>query len=111
MLNKDLLVVLSTCPGADVAESLARALVEASLAACVNILPGLKSIYHWNDSVQSDEEVLMMIKTTAERFPALRARLVELHPYQVPEVVALPIVDGHHAYLRWIESAAASKGD
>jgi periplasmic divalent cation tolerance protein len=106
-----LLIVFSTCPDGGVAESLARALVEASLAACVNILPGLKSIYHWNGSVQSDEEVLLMIKTTGACFPALRERLVELHPYEVPEVVALPIVDGHHAYLRWIESAAASKGD
>jgi periplasmic divalent cation tolerance protein len=110
MLNKDLLLVLSTCPGTEVAESLARALLEASLAACVNITPGLRSIYRWNGSVQSDEEVLMMIKTTADRFPALREALVELHPYEVPEVVALPIVDGHDAYLRWIESATASTG-
>mgnify|MGYP001822585064 CR=1 FL=1 len=89
---------------------MARALVEASLAACVNITPGLKSVYSWNGSLQSDEEVLMLIKTTGDRFPALRERLVAMHPYEVPEVVALPIVDGHDAYLRWIESATASTG-
>lgn len=89
---------------------MARALVEASLAACVNIAPGLKSVYSWNGSLQSDEEVLMLIKTTGDRFPALRERLVAMHPYEVPEVVALPIVDGHDAYLRWIESATASTG-
>lgn len=89
---------------------MARALVEASLAACVNIAPGLKSVYSWNGSLQSDEEVVMLIKTTGDRFPALRERLVAMHPYEVPEVVALPIVDGHDAYLRWIESATASTG-
>jgi periplasmic divalent cation tolerance protein len=94
----------------EAAESMARALVEASLAACVNIAPGLKSVYSWNGSLQSDEEVLMLIKTTGDRFPALRERLVAMHPYEVPEVVALPIVDGHDAYLRWIESATASTG-
>lgn len=94
----------------EAAESMARALVEASLAACVNIAPGLKSVYSWNGSLQSDEEVVMLIKTTGDRFPALRERLVAMHPYEVPEVVALPIVDGHDAYLRWIESATASTG-
>lgn len=89
---------------------MARALVEDSLAACVNVAPGLRSIYRWNGSLQSDEEVLMLIKTTGGRFPALRERLVAMHPYEVPEVVALPIVDGHDAYLRWIESATASTG-
>jgi periplasmic divalent cation tolerance protein len=110
MTEKDFLLVLSTCPSMEAAESMARALVEASLAACVNVAPGLKSIYCWNGSLQSDEEALMLIKTTTERFPALRERLVELHPYEVPEVVALPIVDGHDAYLRWIGSATASTG-
>jgi len=102
MTNKDFLVVLTTCPDAATAERLARALVEASLAACVNVVPGLRSIYRWNGAVQSDEEVLMLSKTTAVRFEALRARIVELHPYEVPEVVALPVADGHDAYLRWV---------
>ena len=105
MKDNDFLVVLSTCPDATTAESLGGVLVEESLAACVNVVPGLRSIYRWNDTVQADAEALMIIKTTAARFAALRERLVALHPYEVPEVVALPVADGHHAYLEWVSNA------
>ena len=105
MNNNDFFVLLSTCPDGATAESLGRALVEASLAACVNVLPGVRSIYRWNDAVQSDEEALMIVKTTAACLAAARERLVELHPYEVPEVVALPVADGHHAYLSWVASS------
>jgi periplasmic divalent cation tolerance protein len=71
----------------------------------VNILPGVRSIHRWNDAVQSDEEALMIIKTTAACLAAARERLVELHPYEVPEVVALAVADGHHAYLSWVASS------
>lgn len=105
MKDNDFLVVLSTCPDAATAESLGGVLVGESLAACVNVVPGLRSIYRWNDAVQADAEVLMLIKTTAARYTALSERLVALHPYEVPEVVALPVVDGHHAYLEWVATA------
>ena len=105
MNNQDIFVILSTCPDAATAERLGRTLVEEALAACVNVLPGLRSIYRWNDAVQSDEEALMIIKTTAACLAAARERLVELHPYEVPEAVALPVVDGHHAYLAWVASS------
>ena len=105
MKDNDFLLVLSTCPNAITAESLGRALVGESLAACVNVVPGLRSIYRWNDTLQADAEVLMIIKTTVARFAALRERLVALHPYEVPEVVALPVADGHHAYLEWVSNA------
>ena len=105
MKNNGFFVILSTCPDTGTAERLGTALVEESLAACVNVVPGLRSIYRWNDAVQSDEEVLMLIKTTAARLEAARLRLVELHPYEVPEVVALPVADGHHAYLAWVSSS------
>lgn len=105
MKNNEFFIILSTCPDTGTAERLATALVEESLAACVNIVPGLRSIYRWNDAVQSDEEVLMLIKTTAARLEAARRRLVELHPYEVPEVVALPVADGHHAYLEWVSNS------
>ena len=105
MKNNDFLIVLSTCPDAASAESLGRALVGESLAACVNVVPGLRSIYRWNDTVQAEAEALMIIKTTVARFAALRERLVALHPYEVPEVVALPVADGHHAYLEWVSNA------
>jgi periplasmic divalent cation tolerance protein len=102
MIDKEILVLLSTCPDARTAERIARELVEASLVACVNVVPGLRSIYRWNGAVQLDEEVLMILKTPTDRLAAARERLVALHPYDVPEVVALPVVDGHHPYLHWV---------
>ena len=105
MKNQDFFVLLSACPDAATAERLGRALVEESLAACVNVLPGLRSIYRWNDAVQCDEEALMIVKTTSTRLAAARERLVALHPYEVPEVVALPVADGHHAYLEWVAAS------
>lgn len=105
MINKEFYVVLSTCPDAETAAGIARVLIEDSLVACVNILPGLRSMYRWNDSVQDEQEVLMILKTPADRLPDARQRLVALHPYEVPEVVALPVADGHDAYLSWVCSA------
>ena len=87
------------------AKRIGRLLVEESLAACVNVLPGLRSIYRWKGAVQSDDEALMIIKTTAACLAACQARLVALHPYQVPEVVALPVADGHHPYLSWVATS------
>ncbi len=98
------LVLLSTCPDADTAERIARALVEERLAACVNRIPGLTSVYRWRGEIHEDAEVLLLIKTTRERFEALRARLLELHPYEVPELVALDIATGHDPYLGWLRA-------
>ena len=105
MNNQDFMLVLSTCPDAATAERIARALVEESLAACVNVVPGVRSIYLWNGAVQDTQEFLMIAKTTATRVEELRARLVDMHPYEVPEVVAVRLADGHDAYLRWIAAA------
>jgi periplasmic divalent cation tolerance protein len=109
MKNMEFVVILSTCPDLGTAERLARALVEESLAACVNIVPGVRSVYRWNDAVQADVEVLMIVKTTAARLEAARTRLVELHPYELPEAVALPVADGHDAYLRWVAASTRSQ--
>ena len=106
MIDKEILVLFCTCPDAATAERIAHELVGASLVACVNVVPGLRSIYRWNGAVQVDEEVLMILKTPAERLAAARERLVALHPYDVPEVVALPVVDGHHPYLQWVVDSA-----
>ncbi|MCD9007384.1 divalent-cation tolerance protein CutA [Luteimonas sp. XNQY3] len=103
----DALACFSTCPDAMVAERIARALVEDRLAACVTLLPGVRSIYRWEGAVVADAEVLLMIKTTAAQLPALRDRLVALHPYDVPELIALPVDDGLPAYLQWIADAVA----
>jgi periplasmic divalent cation tolerance protein len=96
------LVVLCTAPTAEVAAGLARALVEARLAACGNVVPGLRSIYRWQGKVEDEAEVLLVLKTTRERFPALRDELLRRHPYQVAEVLALPVEAGNAAYLEWL---------
>ncbi|MFZ5481294.1 MAG: divalent-cation tolerance protein CutA [Myxococcota bacterium] len=98
----DLLVVLVTAPDADTAARIARTLVEERLAACGNVLPGVRSIYRWEGAVQDEPEVLIVLKTPRDRFEALRARVLEVHPYRVPEVIALPVEAGHAAYLAWV---------
>lgn len=99
------IVILIACPTCDPARSLATALVEAGLAACVNQVPGMRSTYRWKGEVVTDEEDLLLVKTTREAFPALEAFVVERHPYEVPEIVALPLVEGHAPYLAWLEAS------
>lgn len=96
------IVVLVTTPSAEKAAEIARALVEEQLAACGNIVPGLRSIYRWEGKVQDEGEALLILKTEARLFEGLRARVVELHPYEVPEVISFRIEEGHAAYLKWI---------
>jgi periplasmic divalent cation tolerance protein len=99
------LVVLSTVGKAEDAERIGRALVERRLAACVNVLPAVTSIYRWKGKMEKDEERVLVIKTRAERFASLKQALVLLHPYEVPEVIALPITDGHQPYLDWLDES------
>ncbi len=96
------LVVLVTAPSAEKAAELGRAVVSERLAACANVVPAIRSIYWWEGKVQDDAEALIVLKTTRARFEALRDRVLALHPYQVPEVVALPIEAGSEKYLEWI---------
>ena len=96
--------VLTTAPDTSVAESLAQRLVEERLAACANVLPGVTSVFWWEGSVQSEGEVLVLLKSTEARYPALRDRLLELHPYDVPEVLRLPVAGGSEGYLEWVRS-------
>ena len=106
----DVRVVLVTCPHAEAAAGLARTLVEERLAACGNILPGLRSIYRWEGEVQDEPEVLLLLKTTAARFEALRERVVALHPYEVPEVLSLAVDAGHAPYLAWVAGSVDVAG-
>jgi periplasmic divalent cation tolerance protein len=101
-------IVLTTFPAETDAEPIARALVEERLAACVNILPEMRSIYRWAGSVEDAHERQVIIKTSRERVPALLHRLRALHPYEVPEFIVLPIVDGSDDYLGWISSSTSS---
>lgn len=96
------LLVLTNCPDADCAERIARALVDARLAACVNILAPARSVYRWQGAVEQADEVPLLIKTTAGRYAALEAAIRQHHPYEVPEIVALPIDRGLPAYLQWL---------
>ncbi len=102
------LVVLVTTPSPEKAAEMARALVEERLAACGNVVPGLRSLYRWEGRVQDDAEALLVLKTTRHRFQALRARVLALHPYEVPEVLALRVEAGHAAYLDWIADSTRS---
>ena len=105
----EVLTVLCTCPDADTARRLAAGLVEARLAACVNILPGIRSIYRWQGATCDDGEVLMIAKTTALAFAGLERWLQANHPYDVPEVLALPVAAGSRAYLDWVASEITSE--
>jgi len=99
------MVALSTVASAEDAERLARELVQRGLAACVNVVPGVVSHYRWKGELQRDEERLLVIKTRAERMGALREALRELHPYELPELVAFEITDGSEPYLKWLDES------
>ena len=100
-------VVLVTAPDLDTAARRGRALVEERLAACVNLVPGLRSIYRWEGALHDDAEVLLLVKTRTDRLEALSARVKELHPYALPEVLALPASGGSPAYLEWLRTESA----
>ena len=95
-------LILTTLPAAADAGAFARSLVEARLAACVNLLPVMESVYRWQGRVESESERQLLLKTSSDRIAALWQRVRELHPYDVPEFIVLPIAGGHDAYLRWI---------
>lgn len=100
--NDAALVVLVTVPDAATGEKLARGLVEARLAACVNIVPGVTSVYRWQGKIETDDENLLVIKTGGDKLVALQDFVVHQHPYELPEVIALEITDGLPAYLDWM---------
>ncbi len=104
-MTTDVLVVLCTFPAGDAASRAAAQLVEEKLAACVNIVSGVQSVYRWQGAVSREEEVLAIIKTTADRFATLEARLIELHSYDCPEVIALDVQRGHLPYLDWVRDS------
>ena len=95
-------VVLSTFPSPEKAAEVVRTLVTEQLAACGNLVGGIRSIYRWKGELCDDSETLAIIKTTKDRFDAMKMRLVELHPYEVAEVIALPVEAGHAPYLDWV---------
>lgn len=105
MARPALCTVLVTCPKMEQAAALARSLVEERLIACANLVPGVRSIYLWQGAVCDEAEVLLIAKTTPARFEALRARVVALHPYQVPEVLMLGVEKAHGPYRDWVRAS------
>ncbi len=98
------MVVFVTVPNREEAEKIARALIESRLAACVNIVNGLKSIYWWQGKIEEDNELLLIIKTRIEVFEELVLKIKELHPYTVPEIIGLPIIAGSKDYVDWLRN-------
>lgn len=104
------MVALSTVSTAEEAERIANVLVGRGLAACVNVVPGVLSIYRWKGEVNRDQEHLLIIKTRRERFEELRELLVSLHPYEVPELIGLDVAAGHPPYLAWLDESTTEVG-
>lgn len=98
----DYVIVLCTCPDPGTAETIARGLVEGSLAACVNILPGVRSIYRWKGLVESSQEQLLLVKTRRGSYAHVEQAIRDRHPYELPEIIAVPMVAGSSGYLVWI---------
>jgi periplasmic divalent cation tolerance protein len=106
----DKILVISTCAAEADAERLARALLDARLAGCVNVVPGVRSFYRWKGEIESAGEFLLIVKTSRDLFPALCAEIEKLHPYEVPELLALPVLAGAENYLTWLESNLRGAG-
>ena len=98
----DVRVVFITAPNLECAETLARKLVEERLAACVNVVPGIRSIYRWKETIEDEREALMILKTRTDLFQNVEQRVKELHPYEVPEIVSVPLTHGSREYLDWL---------
>ncbi len=104
------ILILSTTDTLDLAQQIAAALVEEHEAACVNIIPGIRSIYRWEGKVCNETECLLLIKSSQEKFETVRARIRQLHSYQVPEIIAVPITAGDPSYLAWLGEAIGTEG-
>ncbi len=105
------IIVLSTTDTLELARNIASALVSAREAACVNIIPGMRSIYRWEGKLCDEEEFLLLIKTSAEQFESISSRIRQMHTYKVPEVISLPITAGNTDYLQWLDSSIANQND
>jgi periplasmic divalent cation tolerance protein len=99
------LIVTTTCETPEQARAIARLLVEQHLAACVQILPGIHSVYRWQGAIEESPELLLLIKTSQTRWPLLEAAIRAAHPYEVPEIVAVPVAQGSASYLAWLDAS------
>ena len=104
-MDSEYCIVFVTCANESQAQAIASAVLENRHAACVNIVPGVRSLYWWNGAVQDDSELLCIMKTRTDRFEALRDAVAQVHAYDVPEIIAMPISAGHQPYLNWINDS------
>lgn len=107
-MTEQVIIALSTCPDEATARAIAEALVSEQLATCVNRVTGMTSTYFWDGRLQDDPEILLIIKTTAARLAGLEARLTALHPYELPELVALSVAGGNERYLQWVRTGVSA---
>jgi periplasmic divalent cation tolerance protein len=110
-MNSQHILVLCGCPNEAVAAHIAATLVQERLAACVNRIAAVRSTYAWNDRLQDEPEVLLFIKTSGSRYAEVELRLRALHPYEVPEIIALPIIGGSGNYLAWLAAVSGAEGE
>ena len=106
MESMEFCVILVTAPDEAVARTIGRALVESSLAACVTLMPGVTSIYSWDEQVHEDREVQLIIKAVSANFDSIASKIKSLHPYEVPEIIMVPVMGGSASYLAWIDEVA-----
>jgi len=107
----DKIVILSTCSTEEEAERLSRLLLDAHLAACVSVIPQIRSFYHWKGAIESSGECLLLIKSSRELFDSVRARLEAAHSYEVPELLALPVIEGAANYMNWLGANLQGKAE
>jgi periplasmic divalent cation tolerance protein len=110
-MTEQVILALSTCPDEASAQAIAAALVQERLATCVNRVAGLRSTYIWDARLQDQPEILLIIKTTAARLAQLQARLQSLHPYELPELLAIPVSGGNERYLDWVRMGVTNKSE
>lgn len=111
MPEEKILLACSTFPEIETARRIAQQLVTEKLAACANIIPAVESIYRWQDKIENARETLVLFKTTVERYDSFEEKLKSLHPYDVPEIICLPITDGLPEYLRWVAESTRESSD
>jgi periplasmic divalent cation tolerance protein len=110
-MSDQVILALTTCPDEATAQAVAVALVQERLATCVNRIGGLRSTYFWDARLQDEAEILLIIKTTAGRLDGLRTRLNALHPYELPELLAIEVAGGNERYLEWVRMGVGTKGE
>jgi periplasmic divalent cation tolerance protein len=107
-MSSSVLIGFCTCPDSSSADRISEALVSEGYAACVNQISGIKSTFLWQGSIEQESEILLLVKTTEDRFPALVKRVRELHPYELPEIIAVPVTAGLPEYLQWIDACTSA---